>query len=75
MGNERIVGALLRGANTGRLANTLLFAGPAGSGKKSLAGFVVQRLFCPDSCQLCPNCTMLARGIHLITCTLPLKAV
>jgi DNA polymerase-3 subunit delta' len=64
LGNERIVGALLRGISTGRFAHTLLFAGPAGSGKKSLAGFVVQRLFCPDSCQLCPNCTMLARGIH-----------
>jgi DNA polymerase-3 subunit delta' len=64
LGNERIVGALFHGINTGRLANTLLLTGPAGSGKKTLAAHLTQKLFCPDLCQRCANCTMLARGIH-----------
>lgn len=64
MGNERIVAALFHGIETGRLANTLLFTGPSGSGKKTLAARVTQKLFCPDLCGHCPSCTMLARAIH-----------
>lgn len=64
LGNERIVAALFHGIETGRLANTVLFTGPAGSGKKTLAAMVAQKLFCLDCCGHCPSCTMLARGIH-----------
>jgi len=64
LGNERIVAALFHGVETGTLANTLLFTGPAGSGKKTLAARVAQKLFCPDFCGHCPSCVMLARGTH-----------
>lgn len=63
-GNERIAEALFQGIETGRLTNTLLFAGPAGSGKKTLAAKVAQKLFCPKLCGRCPSCKMLAREIH-----------
>lgn len=64
LGNEGIVGALLNRIEVGKLANTLLFSGPQGIGKKTLAALVAKRLFCPISCGTCSSCQMLAKGIH-----------
>lgn len=64
LGNEKVVAALSRRVAAGTLGNALLLSGPAGSGKKTLAGTIVQALFCPDSCGKCPSCTMLAHENH-----------
>lgn len=64
LGNDRIVQSLINSITAGTLSPTLLFAGPEGSGKKTLAEKLVQLLFCPQLCQSCKNCIMLAQGMH-----------
>ncbi|HOB35676.1 MAG TPA: DNA polymerase III subunit delta' [Bacillota bacterium] len=63
-GNERVARILFRALQGGTLAHTLLFTGPAGCGKKTLARKVAERLFCPDLCGKCRNCALLKRGSH-----------
>lgn len=64
LGNTRIVQSLFRSISAGTLSSTLLFTGPEGSGKKTLAQKVVELLFCPKLCRNCKNCTMLAQRTH-----------
>ena len=56
--------SLLRRIEGRTLANTLLFVGPRGSGKKTLAMKVAQKLFCSQCCGQCPSCSMLIQGRH-----------
>src|SRR5690554_2997767 len=64
LGNARVVDALCNAVETETLAQTLLFTGPIGAGKKTLADKVVQKLFCPDMCGRCKSCQMLTRHTH-----------
>lgn len=59
-----MVDALCNAVETETLAQTLLFTGPIGAGKKTLADKVVQKLFCPDMCGRCKSCQMLTRHTH-----------
>jgi len=64
LGNTRVAQSLYNSVTAGTISHTLLFTGPQGSGKKTLARSLVQLLFCPELCGNCKNCTMLAKGIH-----------
>lgn len=64
LGNERAAQTLFQAIDNQEIAHTLLFTGPAGCGKKTLAEKATQKLFCQDMCGECKNCKMLARGIH-----------
>lgn len=63
-GNPKVTQSLAQSLETKKIANTMLFTGPYGSGRKTLAERVAQKLFCPEQCGVCPNCRMLAKGIH-----------
>lgn len=64
LGNTRVAQALYNSVYAGTVSHTLLFTGPNGSGKKTLARSLAQRLFCPELCHNCKNCTLLAKGVH-----------
>lgn len=64
LGNDRIVKSLLRAIEAKSISHALLFVGPQGSGRKTLAAKVANRLFCPSMCGKCKNCSMLAKGVH-----------
>jgi DNA polymerase-3 subunit delta' len=63
---ERLLAAL----NRGRLGQALLITGPAGIGKRWLAGHLAQRLLCsspsPDgsACGSCQDCRLVLAGHH-----------
>jgi len=52
-----------------KLANTYLFYGPAGLGKKTITDYFIKSIFCLDSkmkpCDKCDNCKMINKGIFL----------
>jgi len=52
-----------------KLANTYLFYGPAGLGKKTITDYFVKSIFCLDDklkpCEECDHCQMINRGIFL----------
>lgn len=52
-----------------KLANTYLFYGPAGLGKKTIVDYFVKSTFCLDDkirpCEKCEHCQMINRGIFL----------
>jgi DNA polymerase-3 subunit delta' len=64
LGNERIAQALLQAIEANKTNHTLLFAGPAGSGKKTLARAAAKRMFCQTACGNCRDCNMLDKGVH-----------
>lgn len=53
----------------GHLANTYLFYGPSGLGKKMIADYFAQSLFCQGEsakpCGHCQNCRLISRGTFL----------
>lgn len=65
LGNERIVQALRTMLRRGRVPNALLFVGPRGIGKFTLARLFAQAANCEklqdDSCGVCDNCKKIAR--------------
>jgi DNA polymerase-3 subunit delta' len=74
-GHVRLVELLKRSIARGTLPPSLIFAGPAGSGKRATAIALAQALNCPqsairdpqsaiDSCGVCASCTRIARGVH-----------
>jgi DNA polymerase III subunit delta' len=73
-GHRRLLDLLARSIRRGRLPPSLLFAGPAGGGKRATAVALAQALNCleprisaPDShdaCGRCSACRRIARGIH-----------
>lgn len=65
LGNERIVSALQGMLRRERVASALLFTGPRGVGKFTLARLFAQAANCErlkdDSCGKCPTCLKIAR--------------
>ena len=60
VGNEKIVAAVRRMVAEDRLPQTLLFAGPGGTGKATLARLLAAALLCRETpgepCGACPSC-------------------
>jgi DNA polymerase-3 subunit delta' len=76
LGNESTVHHLRESIAQGRLPHALIFAGPRGSGKYTLALMVAQAVNClnpqvsdglPDFCGVCRNCTRIAEAMPLET--------
>ena len=72
-GHARLVDLLQRSIRRGTLPPSLIFAGPAGSGKRATALAVAQTLNCLDpkadsnsidACGRCTACARIARGVH-----------
>src|SRR6266536_788041 len=74
-GHLRIVDLLKRSIDGATLPQTLLFSGPAASGKRLTALAVAQALNCIgpgfgirnsgfDACGACAACVKIARGVH-----------
>jgi len=68
LGHERLRGLLARAVAHHRLPPALLFSGPSGVGKKTLALALGRALLCDrddgDACEACATCTRAARGLH-----------
>jgi DNA polymerase III subunit delta' len=61
IGNRRVIGTLLRALEHGRLPHAMIFAGPEGVGKTTLALLLARRLNClspgrDDACGACTEC-------------------
>lgn len=71
-GHAPILGLLRQAVSRGRVPQSLLFAGPEGVGKRSVAIALAQAVNCPrrrakgadDACGRCPTCTRIAAGTH-----------
>ena len=58
---------LMRSAQAGRIVHALLFSGPRGTGKKSMAEIFARAVLCEDEnkpCDLCPACKKCLNGSH-----------
>ncbi len=69
LGHERIKGVLTRALQQGRVPNSLLFSGPEGVGKRTLALAAGRALLCErgregDLCGECRACARSGRGLH-----------
>jgi DNA polymerase III subunit delta' len=69
VGHAQIVSLLRRAATRGTVPQSLLFAGPEGVGKRTVALALAQAINCPrrkdgDGCGTCPTCLRIARGQH-----------
>jgi DNA polymerase-3 subunit delta' len=69
LGHDRIKGVLARALRQGRFPNSLLFAGPEGVGKRTLALAAARALLCErgregDACGTCGACSRSGRGLH-----------
>jgi len=70
LGHERIRDLLGRALAAGRLPPALLFVGPRGVGKRTLALAVARALLCPDgaalgdACGKCPACHRSGKALH-----------
>jgi DNA polymerase-3 subunit delta' len=69
LGHERIKGVLGGALRQGRFPNALLFAGPEGVGKRTLALAAARALLCErgregDLCGRCGACSRSGRGLH-----------
>jgi DNA polymerase-3 subunit delta' len=68
LGHQRLRGLLGRAIGHHRLPPALLFSGPSGVGKKTLALAVGRALLCEvddgDTCDICAACSRAARGLH-----------
>lgn len=76
VGHVRLIDLLARSVSGGTLPPSLLFAGPAGVGKRLTARAVAQALNCTDgsrftvhgsgadACGVCAACSRIARGVH-----------
>ncbi|MBI5192208.1 MAG: DNA polymerase III subunit [Nitrospirae bacterium] len=67
-GQDRAITILKRAIANGRIANTYLFYGPDGTGKKGIAVNFAKVLNCPnyvdDACDACVSCRKINQGIH-----------
>jgi DNA polymerase-3 subunit delta' len=75
IGHQKLVRLLARAIRGGTLPPSLIFAGPAGVGKRTVALAVAQAFNCTqvtgaqphldvDACGVCAACTRIARGVH-----------
>jgi len=70
VGHRRIVGLLTHSIREESLPPSLIFAGPAGIGKRLVAVSTAQALNCTapapdgDACGVCAACSRVARGVH-----------
>jgi len=58
---------LMRSAQAGRIVHALLFSGPRGTGKKTMAGIFARSVLCEGEskpCDACPACKKCLNGSH-----------
>jgi DNA polymerase-3 subunit delta' len=68
LGHERLRAILGQAAASGRVPPAMLFSGPDGVGKKTLALALARRLLCvhgpiQEACGLCTHCTRISRAL------------
>jgi len=69
VGHRPVVELLRQAVRRGRVPQSLLFAGPEGVGKRTVAVALAQAVNCPkrqdgDACGKCPTCERIAAGRH-----------
>src|SRR5688572_9464411 len=75
VGHRRVLSLLARGVALNTLPPSLLFAGPAGIGKRKVALYLAQLVNCPQAatapgegeasaCGECASCRRILRGVH-----------
>ena len=73
LGHRRLAALIARSVSRASLPPSLIFAGPAGVGKRLTAVATAQLLNCQnrvgtgvaiDACGVCRSCTRIARGVH-----------
>ena len=59
---------LMRSAQAGRIVHALLFTGPRGTGKRTMAGLFARAVLCQSGgerpCGVCPACKKCLEGMH-----------